>query len=184
MILSEVEKNDRALSQAIQKAGNVILPVVFEFDRESKVPDNEFLLNSAFRSVAHPERFKQYSPITAKSPLIPVPELIRETMALDDINMFPDADGVSRWETMVIEYNGYLFPSIDLKAAAIYLGIPHEKMMLKATGANITTTGGDYSFEQALLAASLIVADSEDTVSFVVRAVQLVAELGEQWASK
>jgi len=37
-------------------------------------------------------------------------------------------------------------------------------MMLKATGANITTTGGDYSFEQALLAASLIVRDSDDIV--------------------
>ncbi len=37
-------------------------------------------------------------------------------------------------------------------------------MMLKATGANITTTGGDYSFEQALLAASLTVHNSDDVV--------------------
>jgi 3-oxoacyl-(acyl-carrier-protein) synthase len=37
-------------------------------------------------------------------------------------------------------------------------------MMLKATGANITTTGGDYSFEQALLAASLIVQNTDDIV--------------------
>jgi len=37
-------------------------------------------------------------------------------------------------------------------------------MMLNATDANITTTGGDYSFEQALLAASLIVRDSDEIV--------------------
>jgi len=37
-------------------------------------------------------------------------------------------------------------------------------MMLNATGANITTTGGDYSFEQALLAASLIVGGGDDIV--------------------
>ena len=37
-------------------------------------------------------------------------------------------------------------------------------MMLKATGANITTTGGNYSFEQALLAASLTVHDNDDIV--------------------
>jgi 3-oxoacyl-[acyl-carrier-protein] synthase-1/3-oxoacyl-[acyl-carrier-protein] synthase II len=37
-------------------------------------------------------------------------------------------------------------------------------MMLKATGPNITTTGGDYSFEQALLAASLTVRDGDDIV--------------------
>jgi 3-oxoacyl-(acyl-carrier-protein) synthase len=37
-------------------------------------------------------------------------------------------------------------------------------IMLKATDANVTTTGGDYSFEQALLAASLIVRDSDEVV--------------------
>jgi 3-oxoacyl-[acyl-carrier-protein] synthase-1/3-oxoacyl-[acyl-carrier-protein] synthase II len=37
-------------------------------------------------------------------------------------------------------------------------------MMLKATGPNITTTGGDYSFEQALLAASLIVPTKDEIV--------------------
>jgi len=133
IILSEGEKNDRILGQAIQKAGNVVLPIVFEFDRESNVPDSEFLLNSAFRSVANAERFNQYSPITAKRPLVPVPEIIRETMALGHINMFPDRDGTLRWEAMVVEYNGYLFPSIDLQTSAIYLGIPHEKVILNAT---------------------------------------------------
>ncbi len=37
----------------------------------------------------------------------------------------------------------------------------HVAMMLNATGPNVTTTGGDYSFEQALLAASLC--DSDHT---------------------
>jgi 3-oxoacyl-(acyl-carrier-protein) synthase len=37
-------------------------------------------------------------------------------------------------------------------------------MRLQATGPNITTTGGNYSFEQALLAASLITHDSDDLV--------------------
>jgi adenylate cyclase len=133
IILSEGEKNDRFLGQAIQKAGNVVLPVVFEFEKESNIPDSKFLLNSAFRSVANAERFKQYSPITAKRPFVPVPEIIRETMALGHINMFPDRDGTLRWEAMAIEYNGYLFPSIDLQVSAIYLGIPHEKVILNAT---------------------------------------------------
>ena len=129
----EKEKNDILLGQAIQKAGNVILPLVFEFDRASTIPDNEFLLNSALRSVTNPERLNQYSPITAKRVLIPVPEGIRDTMALGHINMFPDHDGTLRWEAMAIEYQGYLFPSIDLQASAIYLGIPHEKIILRAT---------------------------------------------------
>lgn len=35
-------------------------------------------------------------------------------------------------------------------------------IMFKATGTNLTTTGGDYSFEQALLAACLTVHDKDD----------------------
>jgi len=133
IILSEREKNDHALGQAIRKAGNVILPIVFEFDRKPTVPDNEFLLNSAFRSIVHPERLNQYSPIMTKRALIPVPEMIGEAMALGHINMFPDKDGTLRWEAMVVEYNGYLYPSIDLQTAAAYLGVPPEKVVLNAT---------------------------------------------------
>jgi adenylate cyclase len=133
IILSEGEKNDRVLGQAIQKAGNVILPIVFEFDEKPSTPDSQFLIRSAIRSIVNPEKFSQYSPITTKRALIPVPEIIRETMALGHINMFPDGDGTLRWEAMVVEYNGYLFPSIDLQVSALYLGIPHEKVILNAT---------------------------------------------------
>lgn len=37
-------------------------------------------------------------------------------------------------------------------------------IMFKSTGPNITTTGGDYSFEQSLMAASLLANDIEDTM--------------------
>ncbi len=129
----EREKNDLMLGHTIRKAGNVISPIVFEFDRSSRLPENDYLMNSAFRSIVHPERFEQYSPITTKRALVPVPEITRETMALGHINMFPDHDGTLRWEAMAIECQGYLFPSVDLQAAAIYLGIPHEKLILNAT---------------------------------------------------
>ncbi len=133
IILSEGEKNDRIVGQAIQKAGNVILPIVFEFDEKPSTPDSQYLIRSAIRSIVNPEKFNQYSPITTQRALIPVPEIIRETMSLGHINMFPDGDGTLRWEAMVVEYNGYLFPSIDLQASAIYFGIPHEKVILNAT---------------------------------------------------
>jgi adenylate cyclase len=133
IILSEGEKNDRVLGQAIQKAGNVILPIVFEFDEKPSTPDSQYLIRSAIRSIVNPEKLNQYSPIMTRRALIPVPEIIRETMSLGHINMFPDGDGTLRWEAMVVEYNGYLFPSVDLQVSAIYLGIPHEKVILNAT---------------------------------------------------
>jgi adenylate cyclase len=129
----EKEKNDRVLGHAMRRAGNVLLPIVFDFKESSSLPESETLIQSAFTSIVHPERFHQYSPITAKRILIPIPELMRETMALGHINMLPDRDGTLRWETMAVEYQGYLYPSIDLQASAIFLGIPHEKIILRAT---------------------------------------------------
>ncbi len=40
-------------------------------------------------------------------------------------------------------------------------------MWFKSTGPNITTTGGDYSFEQALMAASLLERDPDETICVV-----------------
>lgn len=144
IILSEKEKNDMMLAKSIGKAGNVILPVVFDIpvvhdtaqktiSSETVLTNNEFLVNSAFRSVANPEKFNKYNPIKANSVLLPVPKLISNAMALGFINMFPDSDGTLRWEGLAIEYNGYIYPSVTLQAAAAYLGVPPEQVVLKAT---------------------------------------------------
>lgn len=133
IILSEKEKNDPLLAKAINDAGNVILPVVFDFERGSAMPENEMLLSSAFASVQNPDMFNKYNPIMAKSVLIPVPDIIQNVMGLGHINMFPDGDGTLRWESLIIGYKDYLYPSITLQTAAFYLGIPHEKVVIKAT---------------------------------------------------
>lgn len=133
IIYSEHEKNDLMLRRAINDAGNVLLPVVFLFDQESESSATESLMGSAFLSVKNREMFREYNPIAAKGVLMPVPELIEDAMGLGFINMFPDADGTLRWESMVIGYNGQLYPSITLKAAITYLGIPPEKVVLDAT---------------------------------------------------
>jgi adenylate cyclase len=109
MSSSARERNDILLAGAIKNAGNVILPVVFDFERESVTPNNELLTNSAFISVINPEMFNRYNPIMAKSVLLPVSELIKEAMAPGHINMFPDSDGTLRWESLVIMNNGYFY---------------------------------------------------------------------------
>ncbi|MBI3593105.1 MAG: CHASE2 domain-containing protein, partial [Nitrospirae bacterium] len=133
VIFSEPEKNDQALGDAIRDAGNVILPVVFDFEKKAALQDNEILTGSAFVSVSNPELFNKYNPIIAERILMPVSRLISNATALGHINMFPDHDGTLRWESLVIGYNGYLFPSLTLQAAATYLGVPPERVVLKAT---------------------------------------------------
>jgi len=132
-ILSEEERHDRLLALALRDAGNVLLPVAFEFEQKSIRKERQALLEFAFRSIHDQDNFKQYAPISMTQPLPPVLPLIQEVMGLGHINMFPDGDGTLRWEVMVLEYEGYFYPSIDLLAASFYLGIPREKMILNAT---------------------------------------------------
>lgn len=135
VIFSEKEANDSALGKAIREAGNVILPIAFELGKDAKAvrQENEFLLNSAYKTVANPERFNQYNPIMASGVLRPVDELVKNAASVGHINMLADSDGTLRWEFLAIEYDGYVYPSIDLQVAALYLGLSPEKITLKAT---------------------------------------------------
>lgn len=132
VLLSEPEQNDPLLAEAMNEAGNVLLPVAFDFHRDSRSPAGERLASSSI-SVAGRELFAASSPISAKGVLMPVRELSREAAGLGHITIMPDDDGAVRWEIMAVEYNGGLYPSIDLSAAAFYLGIPPERIVVEAT---------------------------------------------------
>lgn len=127
VIFSEEEKNDAMLGSAIGNAGNVILPIVFDFEKASTLGEreNDLLAGFSFGPVETPS-------ITAKGILMPVPDLAGEAMGLGHINMIPDNDGTMRWEPLVIGYRGALYPSIALQAAVLSLGIPQEKVMVSA----------------------------------------------------
>lgn len=130
IIFSEAEKNDPVLAQSIGRAGNVILPVVFFFDKETQ----EFgeIANSGVPAMnAH--MFKRYHPISSKGVLAPREILAKEAAGFAHINMFPDPDGTIRWEALLIEYRGYLIPSLALKSTAMFLGIPNEKFLVDST---------------------------------------------------
>lgn len=148
VIFSEQEKNDIMLGNAISDAGNVILSIVFDFEKKTTLQKQENALLTSFSfypvrtqstpagsngvySLSNQEKVNKY-PIRAKGVLIPVPELIREAMGLGHINMIPDKDGTLRWEPMSIEYNGHLYPSLALQAASLYLGIPQERVIMQA----------------------------------------------------
>ena len=133
IFMSEKEEHDPVLAKAVREASNVLVPLVFFFDRTTDTAYNEALINSSFHAFKNPENFRRYAPIGAKGVLTPVPELMQETMNLGHINMISDDDGVLRWELTAVEYMGYLYPSLDLQTAAVYLGIPHEKIVLHAT---------------------------------------------------
>ncbi len=133
IILSENERSDPILAASIQNAGNVILPVVFDFTRDPTPLDDQHLRGSAFEEIKNQGLFAATPPIEGQRVLLPVAPLRSSAMTLGQINMFPDQDGTLRWETLAILYDGLLYPSLALQAATAYLGVPHDRLLINAT---------------------------------------------------
>ena len=80
---------DKAFAAAVKKAGNVVLAVVFDVDKE-------FRVTSATRTL---------------------PEIERGAMGIAHINLSPEEDGVIRRNKLLIEADGQLIPSLGLSGA-------------------------------------------------------------------
>ncbi|MCX5804720.1 MAG: adenylate/guanylate cyclase domain-containing protein [Proteobacteria bacterium] len=132
IIFSEPWKDDDILSASIKRAGNVILPVVFDFKGEKNKISDSILYDSSFPMVRDSGNFKLFPPISANKVLVPLKKFSTVAKTLGHINMIPDKDGVLRWEIMAIEFDGEIFPSVNLQAARIAQGLPMEGMILKA----------------------------------------------------
>jgi adenylate cyclase len=90
----ETVANDRLFAAAIKRAGNVVLAVAFDFDKDWRA-------TNVTRSL---------------------PEIERDAMGIGHINQLPDDDGVIRRSPLLIEKDGKQFPALGLVAAMVSLG--------------------------------------------------------------
>ena len=135
ILFPEPDPKDPALAQAIHNAGNVILPMAFDFEQKSAPKPDTILESSAIVSIEHAELFRTYPPIMSDGVLVlPVKSLKERAVALAHVSMLPDpSDGTLRWEELFIGYNSLLYPSLGLRSAAFFLGIPAERLTVQAT---------------------------------------------------
>ena len=135
VIFPEADKQDPSLAKAIVEAGNVVLPMALDFEKQARPRPDSILENSAIVSFEDDELFKKYPPIMSGGILtVPVQALKTSAMSLAHISMFPDEfDGTLRWEHLLLGYDNYLYPSLGLRCAAAYLGIPPERLTIRAT---------------------------------------------------
>lgn len=133
IIFSEPWKDDKILADSIKKAGNVILPVVFDFKSEKSKITDDILYENSFPMVRNSGNFEIFPPISANKILSPLKEFSVNARTLGHINMIPDRDGILRSEILAIEFDGEIFPCISLQAARIAQNLPMEAMILKAT---------------------------------------------------
>ncbi len=109
--------NDSKLREAIEKAGNVILPVYFDTlstGRDTEVPD--FINKYSLKQVKGEDQEWAVSSLIWLSKLKPIlPSFAEAAAGIGHINLFPDEDGYIRDQAHVLGYlkNTY-FPSFPL----------------------------------------------------------------------
>ena len=132
-IFSEPSRHDARLRQVIEQKGNVVLPFVFDLEGYTPPDINDAFLDNAFMVVKNEHFFNTHKPIRSKGVILPVPALAEKAAAMGFINMLPDADGKLRWEPLVIEYEGQLYPSVDLQIVRLYQGLSPTGISVEAT---------------------------------------------------
>jgi CHASE2 domain-containing sensor protein/tRNA A-37 threonylcarbamoyl transferase component Bud32 len=120
---AEVALNpDRKLAESYAKAGNLLLPVLFELGEARGRPDQplpEFVARNRLMQVGEGTGFA----LPAVRVQIPVESLGGKAMALGHLNISQDVDGGVRSEPLVVQYFDQFYPSLALMIAARSLNL-------------------------------------------------------------
>ena len=127
VLLREAElalNTDRRLVESFKKAGNVLLPFVFEggLGEPRGNPDKPLPQYAADNSLQMPKGGGDM-PIPALLPTFPIPELGATAVGIGHLNSVPDVDGAVRTEPLVLRHYDKLFPSLSVMVAAKSLNL-------------------------------------------------------------
>lgn len=128
---------DERLATSIESAGNVILPLQFRsVGTPAGRPD---ALTAPFigqHQIANPQRVGGAVPFGDMS--APIPELGSHAAALGHLSVLLDEDGAVRFEPLIANYFGELYPSLALITAATALNLSAADINLTDTPSGVT----------------------------------------------
>jgi CHASE2 domain-containing sensor protein len=121
------------LANEIYHAGNVILPIYFNLSEVgmTPTPSPPVVQKSAW---GRANGFYLQETASAKQLFFPDKLLLKSALEVGHINVVYDPDGLIRREPTLIEYDGYLYPSLALQTAKRYLGIDKKQVGLMREG--------------------------------------------------
>ncbi|MDP3537094.1 MAG: serine/threonine-protein kinase [Azonexus sp.] len=132
-LLAEAEialNTDRKLAESYAKAGNILLPVLFELGEARGRPDKalpEFVAKNRMAQVVEGNGFA----LPAMQMQIPVEALGDKALALGHLNSSPDIDGGVRTEPLVVQYFDQFYPALSLMIAAKSLNLGPGDMQVR-----------------------------------------------------
>src|SRR5215470_6707261 len=135
-------ENDRKFADAIQRAGNVVLGIDLPLkstvaERREATPLTPELMNLVVEKEVFPAEHADQSTAATSNGIIQgeklaevvqgkglqlaIPELIKACASFGFVNFHRDFDGSLRYQPQFIEYEGRLWPSLDIQLARQYL---------------------------------------------------------------
>src|SRR5262245_25686305 len=135
-------ENDQKFADAIQRAGNVVLGIDLQLksnvaERRQATPLTPELMNLVVQKQVFPAEHADQSTagtsngmiqgeklsevVQGKGLQLAIPELIQASASFGFVNFHRDVDGSLRYQPQFIEYEGRLWPSLDIQLARRYL---------------------------------------------------------------
>jgi len=123
------------LAEEIYAAGNVILPIYFSLSEVgiAPAPTPDLIKKSAIGGAKNLNKVVS-SIVWAKQIYYPSPTLVEASYGFGHININYDADGLIRREPLLINYDGYLYPSFGMQLASTFLKIDLTQIKPKDEG--------------------------------------------------
>jgi adenylate cyclase len=114
---------DGDLAGAIRDSGNVLLPLAFSFTGAPQTQMPDYFADQVYQQLDN-SPVEPVFPLQPKSAVTPVPPLGEAAAGLGHVNIPYDRDGAPRYDYLALPFNGDFLPSLPVRAAAAYLGVP------------------------------------------------------------
>lgn len=122
------EDPDGAFTTAIRASGRVLLPLAFAFS--GPAGDETKALASQVYLQFDDSKIEPIFPLQPRSALMPLPPFAAAAAGLGHVSIAYDYDGAPRYEYVALPYAGDFVPSLSVRAAAAYAGVPWDKVGL------------------------------------------------------
>ncbi len=120
------------LADEIYASGNVFLPIYFSLSDVGIASEPAPAPIKGFSIDAGKElRRNKASLLYATQIYCPGTVLVEASYGFGHINIHYDSDGLVRREPLLINYDGYLYPSLGLRMASAYLGVKLDQIRLQ-----------------------------------------------------
>ncbi|HTT79313.1 MAG TPA: adenylate/guanylate cyclase domain-containing protein [Stellaceae bacterium] len=118
---------DAVFAAALRTAGNVLLPVAFSF---GGTPEEAPALASQVYQRFDQSRRRPIFPLQPTRAVLPIAPLAAAASGLGHVDIAFDADGEPRYDYLALPFAGDFVPSLAVKIAASWFGVPWPKVGL------------------------------------------------------